>query len=408
MRKRFVYYILSLFLLAKVQYLFAEAYSSYVVEEKVSEKRLEADVTIDVLESSLQQSDLTDYARSTTLRNIARLYMLEKNWLKAAATFEQALSTEGLSLLAQQEMLYQLMQVYTKSGNFAAVVLAGEKWLASGIAPTAPILLTMAGAYAEKGQKDQGLIAIINAKKLADGFDVMPYKHFLRVYYKLAHYDLAIVLLKEWLLHNPEDAEAWALLSSAYIANHDNEGALSTIELANKKGMMETEAEILRLADLYMVNNLPIKAALVLETYLERGLLAATGDYYERLYQAFYKAKEFELATEALRKTAQLKVSGIHYLQLAQMLIDLEKWQAAIDATDQACKLDLPARHFGKAFLFRGIAQFNLQDLPKARHSFINATRIGTEREAAAGWLRFMEGEDTSVSDVYSEITSCS
>ena len=106
------------------------------------------------------------------------------------------------------------------------------------------------------------------------------------------------------------------------------------------------------------------------------------------LAQAWSAAKENEKAVPVLRQAAQLSEDGNMDARLAEVLINLEKWQDGITAAENAIskgKLDNP----GNVDVALGMAYFNIQQYNKAMNHFKNAKKQPNSKKNGGAVVRF-------------------
>src|SRR5690606_9188976 len=94
--------------------------------------------------------------------------------------------------------------------------------------------------------------------------------------------------------------------------------------------------DLLNLARLYMLNNVPAEAGKVLGAELEKGRVEATQKNYELLAQAWVQAREFERGTAALGKAAEMSDDGELYIRQAQIFVSMADWDRAAGAARKA------------------------------------------------------------------------
>jgi tetratricopeptide (TPR) repeat protein len=81
-------------------------------------------------------------------------------------------------------------------------------------------------------------------------------------------------------------------------------------------------------------------------------------------------------------------------LRRGYILVDLERWPAALEALDLALeKGGLDDRRTGEAYLLRGMTQFNLGNLDSASADWGRAGRFERSRDAARQWMNHLEEE---------------
>ncbi len=91
---------------------------------------------------------------------------------------------------------------------------------------------------------------------------------------------------------------------------------------------------------------------------------------------AWYAAEELEKALAAYEEAGRLADDGLTDLRRGYILVDLERWPAALEALNRALeKGGLDDRQSGEAYLLRGMTQFNLGDFDRASADWGRAGR---------------------------------
>jgi tetratricopeptide (TPR) repeat protein len=78
-------------------------------------------------------------------------------------------------------------------------------------------------------------------------------------------------------------------------------------------------------------------------------------------------------------------------LRRAYILIDLERWQEAQAALDEALnKQGLNERRTGEAYLLRGVVRFNLENFDGASTDWAKAIGYASSKESARQWINHL------------------
>ena len=184
----------------------------------------------------------------------------------------------------------------------------------------------------------------------------------------------------------------WLNLATIHGALGNFEEALIRLQLAYSQGLLTTDAELRRLAQLLMFLDLPYRAARVLEQGFENGILSQDHKGYEMLSNSWIAAKEYDRAVEPLERAASLAPAGDLYVRLAQVHLQREKWGEAAAALGQA--LDKGGlQSVGDAQLLMGIAIYSQKKPAQARPWFSRARQHAGSREEADVWIKHLERE---------------
>jgi effector-binding domain-containing protein/thioredoxin-like negative regulator of GroEL len=354
-----------------------------------------AELSIEELEkqiSSIQQP----YAKSSAGRHLARHYVEAKEYGKAIEYYQTALAAQGLSDVANREMLRELAQVYLLSEDYPAAAKTLERALRIDLVPEVTDYLLLAQAHYKMGKYVAVVAALDRMQEKRLTLTTVQMRQALALYYSAGAYAQCEKLLRHLLELEPNSPDNWHQLVSVYLQQNKKRQALDQLALAWEKSVPFTERDILLLADLQAYNKNPYGAAELLAQAMGRGKVKANGANYRKLFQFWLLAREKDKSGRALMKAAQLSGDIELYLYLAQLQMEQRDWQPMHQTMLAACANQLEDKYVGRANLLLGVSQLKLGDNVGARRSFINATLIGGANAQAGQWLEFMDAEPTT------------
>ncbi len=349
-----------------------------------------AELSVEELEQQLGSIE-DDYARSSAGRHLARHYVERKEYDKAIDYYRQALQAEGLSDVANREMLRELAQVYLLQKDYTAATRTLQQVLAIDLVPELGDFLLLARAQHHLGRYVDVVATLDRIQAAGLEMDAAQMQQALALYYHAGAYAQCEVLLRRLLELQPDDPQHWHLLASVYLQQNKKKQALDQLALARDKLVPFSERDVLLLASLHAANNNPYGAAQVLENALSSGEVAANATAYRRLFEFWLAAREQQKARKALQQAARLSGDIELYLYLAQLQMEEQDFENMQQTMLAACASQLPDKYVGRANLLLGVSQLKLGDEAGARRSFINATLIGGVNAQAGQWLRFMD-----------------
>lgn len=381
-------------------------YRSKVLLSPVGEMEENAGMSIEELEAQINSIE-QPYAKSSAGRHLARHYVEQGDYNKALEYYQAALAAEGLSDIANREMLREVAQVQLLMEDYAAAVKTLETVLHIDLVPEATDYLLLAQSHYRQGAYVGSVAALDRLQEQKLTLSVAQTRQALALYYRAGAYAQCEGLLLQLLELEPENPENWHLLVSVYQQQNKKHAALNTLVLAKEKGVPFSEKDILLLADLHTVNENPYRAAEILSGALAAQEVEASGNNYRKLFELWFQAREKDKAREALARAARLTGDTQLYLYLAQLQMDDQSWQAMHKTMLAACTTQLEDRYVSRANLLLGVSQLKLGDDGGARRSFINATLIGGATEQAGQWLDFMHAEPATKDELRRIVGAC-
>ena len=365
-----------------------------------------AELSIEELEKqigSIQQP----YAKSSAGRHLARHYVEAKEYGKAIEYYQEALAAQGLSDVANREMLRELAQVYLLQEDYKAAAKTLERALRIDLVPEVTDYLLLAQAH-YKMSKFVAVVATLDRmqeKQLT--LSTVQMRQALALYYAAGAYAQCEILLRRLLELEPNNPDNWHQLASVYLQQNKKRQALDQLALAWEKSVPFTGRDILLLADLQAYNKNPYGAAELLAEAMGRGKVERSGANYRKLFQFWLLAREKDKSGRALMKAAQLSGDIELYLYLAQLQMEQRDWQPMHQTMLAACADQLQDKYVSRANLLMGVSQLKLGDSVGARRSFINATLIGGANAQAGQWLEFMDAEPATKKEVRRIVGIC-
>ncbi len=319
------------------------------------------------------------------------VYYTDDNLDAARDYMEQAFAENAFDAESQAGIRFQIGQLYMQQERWGDAAESFEKWFAMGVEPNPNAYYTLALAYF---QQEKIAKARIPAKKSVD-LGSEPRENWLQLLLAILltekDYEGAVPVLEMLVVRYPKKAY-WLNLSTVYGALGDFDEALVRLQLAYGQGLLDTDAELRRLAQLQMFLDLPYRAALVLETGIADGIVERETKAYEMLSNSWIAAREYERAVAPLELAASLAEPGDLYIRLAQVHLQREKWAEAASALGNA----LAKGHLdkvGDAQLLMGIALYSQKKPGQARGWFARAREHDASREEADVWLKHLDRE---------------
>ena len=131
---------------------------------------------------------------------------------------------------------------------------------------------------------------------------------------------------------------------------------------------------------------MPYKAATVLEKEMATGKIDTSLKTLNMLVDGWILAQENEKAESVFNEIINLYNDEKSRLRLGQLYIENEQWNKAAGVLNIELETE-DITLISKINLLLGIAQFNTENVPEAKHSFTQALSDKTTKEQAEWWL---------------------
>lgn len=325
-------------------------------------------LAIDSFEHVIAQETIPEGLYLSTLYSLAQLSMQQQNFSQTLAYLTQWQSRNKKALTANQQMLFA--QVYYQDKQYQSSL----KYIKQAMTVEKNKRQTLGEKFIPK---EQWLIL-----QRANYFELkQPEK---------------VVQVIEQLVRFHSKPKYWLQLSAMYGEIGEEAKQLAVMEAAWQAGYITKSNDIITLAQLYRYNEVPIKAAVILNEAMEKGLVAPEEKYLAMLAQAYIAAKDDEKALKVLVKTSEISDNGKYDAQLAQTYLALELWQQAINSAEKALSRGLKDEAVslkGTLYLINGMAHFNLQHFKRSLVAFTQAQQFNSVKKTALQWSRYVEKE---------------
>ncbi len=343
------------------------------------------------LEEMKGSSRLNDHEEALIWQTYGFIYGSQEKYPQAMAAFEKCLAKQALPDAAQLNVQFNLAQLYVMQEQYKKALTLFADWFAKTPEPSPESHYVYGIALLQSGDKKNalvhGLLAIQNAKVPKEAWLQL----VLSVYLETKQYKASLAPLETLVALYPRKAY-WMQLSAIYAEQDEFEKALASMALAYEQKLLTEGREINQLAQLYLYNRVPYRAAVILEKGMAQGKIDGSGKNWQLLGEAWLAAREREKAGKPLSMAAARSDDGELFYRLAQIQIDSEEWEAAQKSLAQAIKkggLDDPAG----AQLLLGIASASALNWKDAKTAF-EAAKVHKKTAAAAKeWLLLVEVE---------------
>lgn len=331
------------------------------------------------------------YGRARIHQMLGTIAAGEDQFEVALDHLEKCVAEEALQPEEQLRSLYLVGQLQTMLERYDDAIVTLESWISQVEAPAPSSYYVLAVTYFQAERPDE---AIESAKKAVNG-SAEPrepwYRLLLSLHLERQEYHEALNLLDDIILAYPKKAY-WSQMAAIYSQLDDMAKTLAVQQLALGEGFITEDRDLTRVAQMFMVEGLPHRGAAVMKQGLEDGIIEKTEQAYQTYSNGLLQAREWEQALVPLGKAAELHENGSLFVRLAQVNLQLGRWEEARIALNLAFeKGGLPDE--GQAHVLYGIASANLKKWKSATSAFNRAKGFDGTRIVAGKWIGYLERE---------------
>ncbi len=372
--------------------------------EKVYKKLTEAQELIEaknykqglsVLGDLEKQPKLTPYEKAQLYNYFAYTYFTLEQYRDAIRSYEKVLQQPELPEALEINSLYTLAQLYFIIEDYKKAIQIINKWFARTERPTENAYMLLGQAYYQLEQYKQSLAPLKKAYSLVKARGDQPKENLLLLmrvnYFNLGDYKNMIEVLKEMVALYPKP-EYWLTMAGSYSELKRYDKQMAIMEMMYESGNLQKGNQQLNLANLYLLHDVPYKAALVLEKGIKEGKIEKKVKNLRLLSQAWIQAGHSKRSISPLKQAASKAKDGDLEVRLGQAYLNLNQYKNAVDAINRGLEKGGIKRK-DQAYLMLGSAQIELQQYNSALQSMQNASRDKRSRKSAEQWIEFIRSE---------------
>lgn len=364
------------------------------IYEDVGEEKY--DEAYEDLLKMVRRAGKNEYLQAVMYQALAQVEWSRKNYDESLEYFETAVGLDTLPDQTHFALMYQIAQLYFMKDRYQDSLDALDLWFCKVPAEsvTSHAYVLKASINVQKEDYREALKAIETAIGMEDDPKENWYQLKLAAHFELQQFAEAASTLETMITRWPDKKSYWLQLAQIYYQLGQADRSLAVMAMAYRKNLLDKQSDITYLSSLYSNADVPYKAAEVLEKGIRDGIVEPSKSHWTMVAETWYGAEELQKSLVAFREAGKAAEDGDIDLRRGFILVDLEDWQQALDALDEALrKGGLNDRRTGEAYLLRGMAQFNLQNLDAASADWGRAARYESTRDAARQWMNHLREE---------------
>tara|TARA_Y100000052_G_scaffold1893_1_gene1539 strand:- start:2949 stop:4334 length:1386 start_codon:yes stop_codon:yes gene_type:complete len=375
--------------------------------EKLNEAQVAADEKryseaiklLDALRDKEGRGSLNSYELANLYNMYAFIYFTQEKYEQALTAYRNVVKQPDIPEAMELNTKYTIAQLYFVKEDYKNGVKVLLEWFKAKEALQEE---PGAGAYALLAQGYYQLKDLTRALKYIE-VAINDYKSRGKVpkeqwwglqrylYYEKNNINKVVDILEETLKHYQKKAY-WLQLSAMYNEQKREMAATATMEAAYEQGLLEKDKELINMAYLFLSQEVPYKAAKVLDKGIKSGAIPATSKNLELLGNSWRQSQEVKRAIPVMEKAAAKSDKGELWSRLGSIYLDNDEFEKAAKAIENAFKKGNLKRP-DTANLVLGMARFNLQNYEGARKAFKQALKDERSKGYASQWIKFMDRE---------------
>ncbi len=377
----------------------AQAVSREVYDEIQRAQELigaeEYDAALLLLHKLNRSDKLTEYEKSNILRYIGYSQYSIGDTHAAIATFSEVLLLPGLEEQIRKQTIYTLAQLNSAAERYLDAIRLLEQWFALEPNPAPDTYVQYAQNLYQLQRYGEMIAPIETAVEIAKGrelpareewYVLLNFAYFNQENYRKVR-DIHKILLANW-----PKKHYWLSLAGAFTELGESDKLLAAYDAANVQGLLESEAELVLMAQLYMQHDVPFKAGTLLESEIREGRVSGSAENYRLLSQAWSLAHEDERSIPALTEAARLSDEGELDLRLGNAYLSLGRYaecESVIRAGLRKGGINRP----DNAYVSLGMCLYHQRKYAEAISAFREAGKTQRSAAIAGQWIDVIDND---------------
>ncbi|MFT7405419.1 MAG: tetratricopeptide (TPR) repeat protein [Zhongshania sp.] len=354
---------------------------------------------LDELRDKEGRSSLNSYELANLYNMYAFIYFTQEKYELALDAYRNVVEQPDIPEAMELNTKYTIAQLYFVKEDYEGGVRTLLEWFkakqALGEQPSAGAYSLLSQGYYQLKDLDRSLKYIEVAINDYTSRGKVPKEQWWGLqrylYYEKNDIKRVTAILEETLKHYQKKAY-WLQLSAMYNELKMDEKATAAMETAYTEGVLDNDKELINMAYLFLSQEVPYKAAKVLDRGIKKGDIPATSKNLELLGNAWRQAQELKKAIPEMEKAASKSDKGELWSRLGNIYLDNDQFDKAAEAIENAFKKG-DIKRPDNAYLVLGMARFNLQEYEGARKAFKEAAKSEKSAGYAKQWMNFMNKE---------------
>ena len=361
-----------------------------------------------MLTDLLHERHLSAYEKAQIYNFFAYTYFTLERYKDAIKAYQNVLAQPDLPEALVMNSTFTLAQLYFIQEDYKKAIELMNKWFTLAPKPTLNAYMILAQAYYQLEDYKNSLEPLKKAYAMVKERGEQPRENLLLLlrvdYYNLGDYPNMLKILHELVTLYPK-SEYWMTMGQTYSEMKQQKKQMSIFEMLYEHGDLTSGNQQLNLANLYLLYEVPYKAAKVLDKGIKAGVIKDNVRNLRLLSQAWYQADESAKAIDPMVKAADLSTDGEMDVRLAQAYINLDRYKEAVAALHTGLKKGKLKRP-DQAYIMLGMAEFEMKNYNSALNALHEAAKDKRSAKSANQWIKYVESEQDHAKQLEASLKS--
>lgn len=348
-----------------------------------------------ILNALKSKENLTDYERQNVLNYVGFVYYNMDNITAAMSTYEEMLRIPTMEDQVRKSTIYTLAQLNTMQEKYTRAIELIEQFfvLETNAAPEAYILyaqnLYQVERHADMIKPIETAMEVARAREKEvkeDWYVLLNFAYFQEENYAKVR-DIQKTLLATW-----PKKQYWFSLAGAYTELGEDQNLVYAYDAAHTQGLLESEAELVTMAQLYLQAEVPYKAASLLDSEMKSERITGAAKNYRLLSQAWTLAQEDEKAIPALVAAAKGTSDGELDVRLGNAHLNLGQYDECVTAVERGLQKG-GLKNPDNAQISLGMCLYNEKQYNDSIRAFEEASKSRRSASIAGQWIAVIRSD---------------
>ncbi|VAW33783.1 TPR domain protein, putative component of TonB system [hydrothermal vent metagenome] len=362
-------------------------------------KHTEALAVLDVLKN---KSKINGYGKAQMWNFYAFIYASKEDYINAIRAYKEVIAIEETPAALALQAKYTIAQLNFQLEKFDLCINYMNEWLKDVAKPTPTAHIMLAQAHYQLKNYDKALINVDKAVALETKAGRKVKENWLRLkaalYYDKGDYKNTAKTYEQLVQLYPK-TNYLKQLAGMYGELGKDMRRLTVFDSIYLNGDMKKSGDILNLAYMYLGEDVPYKAAKIIEKGMQDGIIKRSQKNVETLGNAWAQANQHDKAIPVLEEAAKLSSKGKLFARLAGVYFDAGDYQKAANAAQKAAQKG-GLKNPGNNYLLMGMSYSNLKKYHKALQAFRSAKQTKSILKDARAWEKHTLKEIQLIEDL--------
>lgn len=308
--------------------------------------------------------------------------------------------------------LYTLAQLHFVSENYQDALRYMRTWISKANNPGPEPHIFMGQVYYQmkdfRSATEQIEMGIDVARQRGTKIKENWWTLLNYLYFEQENWNKVIEIL-EILVRDFPKRDYWIRLAGVHGQEGHDKKQVYSYEAAHVGGFLSREGDLTNYAGLLMQEEVPYRAAKILDKGFKDNVIERTAKNLRSLGQAWQLAQEVDKAIPVLEEAGKLSDDGKIYERLAHLYLESDAYEQCVAASDGAlAKGGLRKRH--TVYMIKGMCFHNDEKLVSARKAFVScrdearSARDDSNVRTCQQWVTYIDKESQRRADLDSAI----